>query len=337
MLTSTIEFGANAQGAPVLAAMTALGEQLATDTRWTTRNPRIHPRVVTGPWKHLVFGHPARPGGAVDRGAYIFCVLEQFCRHLNHREIYADASTRHRNPQARLLDGAEWEAVKDDVLTTLGLPENPDALLASHVTGLDEALTYVAGRLAANTDVRVDEAGSIHVTSDKAVQDPPSLTDLRKRVAAMLPRVDIGEQILEVVGWVPQFLKSLSALSGGAARMTDLNVTVAAALTGQALNIGYGRVHTGGARAGTPPDRPRGPYLPAGRRLYRRQPAPDRPADRDRLRPGAGRRAGRRDRRDAVRRPRPVPDGQAQPEILRAQTRDDMAQRDQRPGVRDRV
>jgi hypothetical protein len=152
MLTSTIEFGANAEGAPVLAAMKALGEQLAAEARWSTKNPRIHPKVVTGPWKHLVFGHPARPEGAVDRGAYIFCVLEQFCRHLKHREIYAGASTRYRNPQARLLDGAEWEAVKDDVLTTLGLPENPDALLASHVTDLDEALKYVAGGLAANAD-----------------------------------------------------------------------------------------------------------------------------------------------------------------------------------------
>ena len=104
MLTATITFRANAQGARVLAAMTALGEQLATDTRWTTGNPRI-PQVVTGPWKHLVFGHPARDDGTVDRGAYIFCVLEQFCRHLKHREIYAETSTRYRNPQARLLDG----------------------------------------------------------------------------------------------------------------------------------------------------------------------------------------------------------------------------------------
>ena len=182
----------------------------------------------------------------MDRGAYIFCVLEQFCRHLKHREIYAGASARYRNPQARLLDGAEWEAVKDDALTTLGLPENPDALLASHVTDLDEALKYVAGGLAANADVRVDEAERIHLTSDKAVQDPPSLVDLRKRVAAMLPRVDIGEQILEVMGWVPEFLESLTALSGGAARMADLNVTAAAALTGQALNIGYGPVSTPG-------------------------------------------------------------------------------------------
>src|SRR5712692_5670915 len=242
MLTAAITFGANAQGAPVLAAMTALGEQLATDARWTAGNPRIHPQVVTGVWKHLVFGHPARDDGTVDRGAYIFCVLEQFCRHLKHREIYAETSTRYRNPQARLLDGAEREAVKDDVLTTLGLPEDPGALLASHVTALDEALRYVGGRLAANADVRVDAAGRIHVTSDKAIAEPPSLVDLRKRVAAMLPRVDIGEQILEVLGWVPQFLESLTALSGGAARMADLNVTVAACLTGQALNIGYGPV-----------------------------------------------------------------------------------------------
>ena len=169
MLTATITFGTNAQGAPVLAAMTALGEQLATDTRWNVKNPRIHPQVVTGPWKHLVFGHPGRDDGTVDRGAYIFCVLEQFCRHLKHREIYAETSARYRNPQARLLDGAEWEAVKDDVLTTLGLPEDPGALLASHVTALDEALRYVGGRLAANADVRVDDAGRIHVTSDKAI------------------------------------------------------------------------------------------------------------------------------------------------------------------------
>ncbi len=242
MLTATITFGATAEGVPVLAAMTALGEQLVHDTRWNTKNPLICPEVVPGPWKHLVFGHPAHPDGAVDRGAYIFCVLEQFCRHLKRREIYAEASTRYRDPQARLLDGPGWEAVKDDVLTSLALPENGDALLASHVTALDQALRYVAGRLAANTDVGVDEAGKIHVTSDKAIGEPPSLIDLRKRVAAMLPRIDIGDQILEVMGWVPEFLKSLTALSGGESRMAGLEVSVAACLTGQALNIGYGPV-----------------------------------------------------------------------------------------------
>ena len=54
---------------------------------------------MTGPWKHLVFGHPARDDGTVDRGAYIFCVLEQFCRHLKHRDIYAETSTRYATPR----------------------------------------------------------------------------------------------------------------------------------------------------------------------------------------------------------------------------------------------
>lgn len=72
-----------------------------------------------------MFGHPAHQDGMVDRNAYTFCVLEQFYRHLKRREIYADASTKWRNPQAQLLDGDAREAVKDDVLTTLGSRRTP--------------------------------------------------------------------------------------------------------------------------------------------------------------------------------------------------------------------
>ncbi len=102
----------------------------------------IDAAVVSGPWKHLVFGFPA----PVDRNAYTFCVLEQFWRHLKRREIYAGASTRWRNPQAELLDGAAWEAVKEEALTTLGLPEDPGALLVAHIRTLDAACREVGGR-----------------------------------------------------------------------------------------------------------------------------------------------------------------------------------------------
>jgi hypothetical protein len=87
--------------------------------------------VVSGPWKRLVFGHPAHEEGSVNRHAYAFCVMEQFWRGLKRREIYAGASTKWRNPQAELLEGAQWEAIRPDALTALGLPGNPDALLAS--------------------------------------------------------------------------------------------------------------------------------------------------------------------------------------------------------------
>ncbi len=48
----------------------------------------------------------------------------------------------------------------------------------------------------------------MHVTSDNMIAQPPSPVDPRERAAAMLPSVDIGEQIPEVIGRVPQFLEA---------------------------------------------------------------------------------------------------------------------------------
>ena len=72
-----------------------------------------------------------------------------------------------------------------------------------------------AGRLPANTAVRIDTAGKVYAASGKAIEEPPSLIDLRKRVEAMMPRVDISEAILEVVGWCPEFPDSFTSISGG--------------------------------------------------------------------------------------------------------------------------
>jgi hypothetical protein len=148
LLPSVISFGATAEGAPVLAAMRALPHVLAY--RGKLPAPLIPGRliddgVVNGPWRRLVFGHPAHEGGAVSRHAYAFCVLEQFWRGLKRRDIHADASTRWRNPQARLLDGDAWAAVRADVLTTLGLPGDPGVLLAGHAQELNSPTGKSAG------------------------------------------------------------------------------------------------------------------------------------------------------------------------------------------------
>lgn len=78
VLPEMIEFGANADGTPVLEAMKALPDVLAHRSRLTA--PLIPGRlidadVVNGPWKRLVFGHPVRDDGSVNRHAYAFCVL----------------------------------------------------------------------------------------------------------------------------------------------------------------------------------------------------------------------------------------------------------------------
>jgi hypothetical protein len=75
MLPAVIEFGASAEGAPVLAAMRALPDVLAY--RGKLPAPLIPGRlidagVVNGPWRRLVLGHPAHEDGAVSRHAYAF-------------------------------------------------------------------------------------------------------------------------------------------------------------------------------------------------------------------------------------------------------------------------
>jgi hypothetical protein len=195
--------------------------------------------VVNGPWRRLVFGHPAHEDGAVSRHAYAFCVLEQFWRNLKRRDIWADASTRWRNPQARLLEGEAWAAARDDVLTSLGLPGDPAGLLAGPSRTLDAAYREVGGRLAVNTEVTIDDDGKIHLTGVKAVEEPPSLVDLRGRTTAMLPRVDLPEVLLEVMSWAPELADAFTAASGGRSRLDDLPTSIAACLAAHAMNVGY--------------------------------------------------------------------------------------------------
>ena len=208
-LTSAIEFDANTEGQAALTAMRSLPAALVyrSHRHSVTLLPArlIDASVVIGVWKRLVFGHPARTDGLVDRNAYVFCVLEEFHRRLRRREIYAPASGRWRDPNGALLEGSAWEAVRESVLTDLGLPEDPEELLAAHTQRLDQTYRVVDERLAANTAVSIDAEGRVHVAAIKAIEEPASLVELRKRVAAMMPRVDISEAILEVLAGARSF------------------------------------------------------------------------------------------------------------------------------------
>ena len=64
----------------------------------------------------------------------------------------------------------------------------------------------MASRLDADTPATVDADGRLHVAALSAVPDPASLVDLRRRVEAMLPRIDLPELVLEVMSWHPQFV-----------------------------------------------------------------------------------------------------------------------------------
>ena len=146
-------------------------------------------------------------------------------------------------PEEEPRVSAVWEAIE------LGLPDKPDALLAEHAATLDAAYRQVGGRLAVNTEVRVDDAGKIHLTGVKAVEEPPSLVDLRNRTTAMLPRVDLPEVILEVMSWEPELAAAFTAASGGRSRLEDLDTSIAACLAAHSMNVGYRPIAKNGVPA----------------------------------------------------------------------------------------
>ena len=143
VLTQHIDFGADAEAMVVLEAMRALPRLL--DGRHKIVREDLVEELLTGSWRRLVLPGPDR----IDKNSYVFCVLTHFHRHLKRREIYAPASTRWCDPKAQLLDADAYQRVKNEALNTLGLPDDPTALLEHHALTLHLALSEVAERAVA--------------------------------------------------------------------------------------------------------------------------------------------------------------------------------------------
>ena len=176
-MMGTVEFGATSDGVPVLAAMKTLAELMTAKTKlpatWLDARKVDHD-LIGGGWKRLVY-RDARPPETVDRAAYALCLLEQFHRHLKHRNIFAPSSTRWRDPRAQLLTREAWERALETGMNALSLPTDPTALLGDHATALDTAYREVAARLGGDGPASVDEDGKLHLAALKAVPDPASL------------------------------------------------------------------------------------------------------------------------------------------------------------------
>jgi hypothetical protein len=201
-------------GAPPLAAVPAAQPLLAEVRRLPELARRrvaarpltpeeMNHALVPAAWRRAVF-----PGTAVDRDAYVVCVLEQLRTALRRRDVYATPSLRWADPRAQLLGGEAWDAVRGEVLTGLGLSRDVEGHLGDLTGALDVAWRQLGDRLTdAGPDATVrlvstgsPDEGRIRLALDRleAVGDPASLTELRATVAAMLPRVDLPEVLLEV-------------------------------------------------------------------------------------------------------------------------------------------
>ncbi|MEG8184606.1 transposase [Nocardia terpenica] len=234
-LMRTIDFGATGEAKPVLAAMVSLADLLTeprprgSSARWLPAQRADHD-LICGGWARLVCP-VERPAETVDWAAYTLCVLKQFHRHLKYRNIFAEHSSKWRGPHAHLLSGMAWESACKTGMHSLGLPGNPRPLLGELADHLDAAYRELAARLGTKDPASVDSDGRLHLAALAAVPDLPSLVDLRRRTAAMIPRVGLPELV-----WHPGFTESFTHVAGTSTRVADLGVSVAAVLCAQAMN-----------------------------------------------------------------------------------------------------
>ncbi|WP_069734999.1 Tn3 family transposase [Streptomyces sp. EN27] len=204
----------------------------------------VDEKLVSAHWRKAVYANADLPQGAVDREAYVVCVLEQLFEALRRRDIFASPSHRWADPRARLLAGKGWEAVREDVLAGLSLDEDAEAHLRELTAVLDATWRQMAERLEeagadAKISIEVQPNGRAKLNVEKlhALGEPKTLKWLRERVEKMLPKIDLPDLLFEVHGWTG-FLDAFVHPGDGRTRMKDLTTSMVALLVSEACSIG---------------------------------------------------------------------------------------------------
>lgn len=108
---------------------------------------------------------------------------------------------------------------------------------------LDEAYHRTAENLPRNAAVSIDPAktasgsDALDISNLDRMEEPESLEQLRDTLAAMMPRVDLPDLLLEVqqrTGFVSEF----DHVAEGGHRVRDLDESVCAVLLAEACNVG---------------------------------------------------------------------------------------------------
>jgi hypothetical protein len=98
----------------------------------------------------------------------------------------------------------------------------------------------MAANLLENPDVRIEgREGSEHlvISPFDELEESPSCLALRKRVASMLPRVDLAEMLPEI-HMLTGFAEEFTHINESESRAEDLHISICAVLLAEACNIG---------------------------------------------------------------------------------------------------
>lgn len=232
-LLNTIDFQATQAGQPILAAVAFL-KSIEGQRQPVMKDAPL--AVVSKGWSRWVCPAP----GEIDRRAYTFCVLEQLMNSLRCRDVYATPSVQWSNPQDKLLQGREWTAVRAQICRSLNLAPTPENELIQLKQQLSDAYHRTAQNLPTNAAVRIEEENgrpTLTLSPLEKLEEPESLRSLKAQVAALLPRVDLPEALLEIHEKTG-FLNAFTHAHEEGVRADNVTTSLCAVLVAMASNIG---------------------------------------------------------------------------------------------------
>jgi TnpA family transposase len=231
-LLNTVQFNSNAAGEAVLRALQWLRINL-TNARPASDPPH---EVVTKAWKRYVWHE-----GEFSRHAYIFCVLDVLRTSISRRNIFITPGWRYTDPRLGLLEGEEWLVVRPIVCRSLGLTADAKSTLSLMIAELEATWQAVAARVTENSAIRLTETPEgrteLSLSALEKLDESPSLIRLREAVAALMPRVDLPEILLEIAARTG-FTSSFTHVSEQNARADNLETSLCAVLLSEACNTG---------------------------------------------------------------------------------------------------
>ncbi len=232
-LLSTVTFSGTSGGKAVLKALDFL------QSIEGKRNPDMAAAPLEGiskAWRRRIMGQD----GQISKQAYTLCTLERLHSALRRRDVFVPASTRWSDPREKLLSPARWEKQKTRFCHTLGHPKSGEEAAEILATQLDAAYRETMGGLNNNTALLLHPANTnrnFALSALDEVEEPDSLTQLRREVAARLPRVDLPEVLLEIHA-LTGFADEFTHISEQNARAEGLPISLCAVLVAQACNTG---------------------------------------------------------------------------------------------------
>lgn len=234
-LMKAIEFQSTPAGQPALAAWNFLRDREANNRKTRFDNAPI--TGITANWNRIVSKGSTNK---INPCAYNFWAIKQMIEGIKTHDIYITDSDKYGDPREQLLQGAAWDAMRPQVLRTLGWPAAADEALRVLSEELNSAYKNTAKRWNKNPAVRIESyAGQdrLVLTPLDKLEEPKSLKVLKKRVKALLPHTDLPELLLEINRWTG-FTEAFTHISQGSSRVKDLDISICAVLISNACNIG---------------------------------------------------------------------------------------------------